>query len=581
MFFLELAECVGATGTPRRSAMNHCRIFNTTNEAMCILDAATGGILDANRAMLEMFGLGRHEILARTVEDLNDGKAETCAGAVRHRMRQAVEEGPQQFEWRARRRDGTLLQVEIRLQFTQIGGKGRVQAVIRDITEQKRLEEVVRIQRDLAVTLNSVTDVTAALKLCLEAAIRISGMDAGGVYLVDKPSGDLSLAAHQGPAPGFTAWVRHYSADAPEAKIMTAGRPLFSHVDSLDISEAERTAFSRPKSIAILPISHHGEVVACLNLASQTDNEIPQVARNALESIAGQVAGAIARLTAERELIEKQRLVAMLLDHCRGAVFVKDLEGRYLLANEGLRQLQNELAHVDRLNILGELTSGLAHELRQPLACLNVYAQTCSRLIDAGTDDHESLREAIGEIAKEVKRAAAIVKRMRSFGRKRTDLRINVDINGLVREVAELTAPEAKRRGVSIQLSLGEGLPPVFADSIQIQQVISNLILNGIQAIDGAGAETGEITIATRITPMGDIHVAVRDSGPGVPEEILDRIFEPFFTTRPDGMGLGLSISRNIIEDHQGRIFATSNDGRSREFNFILPSVITEQQKYG
>ena len=241
-------------------------------------------------------------------------------------------------------------------------------------------------------------------------------------------------------------------------------------------------------------------------------------------------------------------------------------------AHDQLQDLQSELTHVARVSMMGEMATGLAHELNQPLTALNAYAQTCSRLISSGATDIASLQEPLQDIVLQAERASEIIRRLRDFVRRKPPNRSTVDANGLVQEVAELVEHEARRSDVSIQLNLAERLPPVLADSIQIHQVVLNLVQNGIQALVASDAETRKIRIETATAESGMLLVAVHDSGPGIPEETAGRVFDAFFTTKPDGLGMGLSISRSIIEDHGGRLWFTPHPEGGALFRFTLPT---------
>jgi PAS domain S-box-containing protein len=240
-------------------------------------------------------------------------------------------------------------------------------------------------------------------------------------------------------------------------------------------------------------------------------------------------------------------------------------------ASEQLRQLHTELAHVSRVTALGEMAAGLAHEVNQPLTCVSAYAQTCSELIEAGKTSLEQLREPLDEMSSEIARAAAIIKRLRAFAHKRQRHRSSGDINALVQEVVTLAAHETRQRGVVVRVVPGSGMPIVQMDSIQIQQVLLNLILNAVHAMTEDDTSDREVMIQTELAPNDQIRVAVHDTGPGIPAEVADRIFDAFFTTKPDGMGMGLSVSRSIVEDHGGRLRATPNGDGGSTFQFTLP----------
>ena len=234
------------------------------------------------------------------------------------------------------------------------------------------------------------------------------------------------------------------------------------------------------------------------------------------------------------------------------------------------RQHQAELAHVLRVGTIGEVAAGLAHEINQPLGAIANYAQGCVRRLRAGAVDAPGLLPIVEEIAGEALRAGAIIRRLRDLVSKQSPPPEPLDLNGLVRESARMIESEARQLGIRVDLDLTADLPPVICDGIQIEQVLLNLLLNGVEAVQAA--QNGERTIAVTTAAHGAaaVEVAIRDSGVGIPPPPID-VFEPFFSTKPHGLGMGLSISRSIIEAHGGRLSAARNSGCGSTFRFTLP----------
>lgn len=239
-------------------------------------------------------------------------------------------------------------------------------------------------------------------------------------------------------------------------------------------------------------------------------------------------------------------------------------------SDERSRQQLAQLAHVARLATMGELASGLAHELNQPLCAIVNYAEACVELVGASSGGSEDLRRALAEVARQAQRAGEVIRRLREFVRWR-DLQCEpVDVNRMVREVVGLTSVELRQCDVCVRLSLGHNLPRVLADPVQIQQVVVNLTRNACDAMSATDAARRRLTIRTARV-AGAVEVALCDAGAGIPDGGGERLFEPFFSTKPDGMGMGLSISRSIIEAHGGRISAKPNRQRGATFRFTLP----------
>lgn len=258
----------------------------------------------------------------------------------------------------------------------------------------------------------------------------------------------------------------------------------------------------------------------------------------------------------------------------RIAGVAEDITARRL-AEERAKRHQAELAHIDRLSLAGELASGLAHELNQPLAAMVSYAQAGARMARSGAAP-ETLSETLDKIARQGLRAGDIIHRLRRLVRKSEFERRSVDLNQLVREVATLAEVTARQHGSHIRLLLETGLPPVQADSIQIEQVIFNLIQNGIEAMSSIRDRVRRVTIRTSLCSPETVQTSVTDTGRGLaPELARDTLFDPFFTTKPHGMGLGLSISRSIIDAHGGTMGAHNDIHGGATFVFTLPVVPT------
>lgn len=248
------------------------------------------------------------------------------------------------------------------------------------------------------------------------------------------------------------------------------------------------------------------------------------------------------------------------------------------LAEQDLQEAKSQLAHVARVQAVGELTASIAHEINQPLAAVVANADACTRLLNDKAIDMRELRDAVGDIAEAGARAGEVIARIRAFLRKTpAAVRCRLDLNGVIQEVLDLTRSELDRHEVSLRCNLEAGLPEVQGDRVELQQVILNLVMNSIEAM---APETGRprlLTIGSAARGDGTVQITVSDSGTGLPAETPSRIFDAFFTTKPDGLGLGLPISRSIIESHGGRLWAVSGEGGSgATFRFTLPACSTE-----
>lgn len=234
-----------------------------------------------------------------------------------------------------------------------------------------------------------------------------------------------------------------------------------------------------------------------------------------------------------------------------------------------VEQLQSELAHMNRVSSMEELTASLAHEIKQPIGAAVTNAEACTRLLDCGQPDILEARAAALEMARDARRAADIIDHIRSLYRKGSSQMEMVDVPQVLDEMLVILRNEASSRSVTIHTDVAEGLPGVMADRVQLQQVLMNLMLNGIQAMEKTG---GVLTIKAQLAEDCRVLISVSDTGIGLPTDKTEQIFDPFFTTKREGTGMGLAISRSIIESHAGHIWATANSGGGATFHFTLPA---------
>jgi PAS domain S-box-containing protein len=258
-------------------------------------------------------------------------------------------------------------------------------------------------------------------------------------------------------------------------------------------------------------------------------------------------------------------IVQDITERKRAQEDLRESERRY-------RETQLELAHVNRVTTMGQLAASIAHEVNQPIGATVNNAHAALRWLARQPPDLEEVRQALDGIIKDGHRAGDVIERIRALIKKVPPRSDRLDINETIRDVIALTRSEVLTNGVSLQTRLVNGLPLVQGDRIQLQQVMLNLIVNAIEATSGANEEARDLLISTEKDASNGVLVAVRDSGPGLDAEGLSRLFDAFYTTKRDGMGMGLSICRSIIEAHGGRIWATANVPRGAAFHFTLPA---------
>jgi PAS domain S-box-containing protein len=242
-------------------------------------------------------------------------------------------------------------------------------------------------------------------------------------------------------------------------------------------------------------------------------------------------------------------------------------------AEQSLQAAKAELAHVARIATVGELTASIAHEITQPLACVLANGWASQRWLAMQPPELDEVREAVAETVREADRACKVIARIRDLLSKKSIQYLPVDVNQLILEVLALTTSELRAAGVSVQIEFGSDLPALLGDHVQLQQVMLNLVMNGIDAMSGITDRPRELSVKSARHPLGVV-VQVHDSGIGLQSGMAEKIFEPFFTTRPQGLGLGLSISRSIIAAHGGRLSAAAGEVYGAVFQFTLPKTV-------
>jgi PAS domain S-box-containing protein len=257
------------------------------------------------------------------------------------------------------------------------------------------------------------------------------------------------------------------------------------------------------------------------------------------------------------------------------AAIVQDITERKR-AEDALSEAQTELARVSRVTALGELAASIAHEINQPLGAIIADANACLNWMTADRPDLVNMREALRAIVKDGERAAQVLTRIRALLARSDVVRESCDLTGVIREVLSLVGSDLARQAVSVQTSLAEDVPNVLADRIQIQQVLLNMLLNAAEASRDLAPDRRRVLVRASLEVLDDgrcVVVSVRDAGVGLQGKRPEHMFEAFFTTKPNGLGMGLSISRSIIDAHGGRMWATPNEDQGATFHFTLPPL--------
>jgi signal transduction histidine kinase len=424
------------------------------------------------------------------------------------------------------------------------GQPRRVFGILQDITARKWAEHRLLAQHTVTAILAEATTLEEATPKVLQAVCEGLAWDVGALWRTDREAGVLRFVE---------VWPK----------------------DSPDVSELEAAS----RDVAFKP----GTGLPGRVWSSRAPEYIPDVARDANFlrapivarqglhaafgvpiTLGGEVLGVMEFFSHEIRQPDRELLDMMATIGSQMGQFIDRKQ-----AESALHHAQAELAHVARVATLGEMSASIAHEINQPLAAVINNATACLHWL--ASQNLAEARQSAEFVIADGHRAGEIIERIRALARKGPSRRDWVDVNATILEVIALARSEVHGNGVSLRTWLGKDLPPVRGDRIQLQQVVLNLLINAIEAMSGRSDAPRELSIASIKDDPGIVLVTVRDSGPGLSAGSLERLFDAFYTTKPQGMGMGLAISRSIVEAHGGRLWATPNVPRGAVFQFTLP----------
>jgi PAS domain S-box-containing protein len=523
---------------------HHFRSVADNIEALAALVTPAGQVELVNRQALEYFGVTLEELKCRAIADIVHPDDIL---PVRAAWRQAVEAGrPYDVEERLRRADGVYRWFHTR-GFPLRDTQGRIllwYLIKRDVDDLKRSETLLAGEKrllEMVASCHSMSEI-------LEAICRLVESTASGCYcsvvLVD-PSG---TRVEHGAAPSLP--TSYMSACIGRPVNMDAGpcamaAYLNEQVIAPDLTTDMRWVEWRPMALA------HG-LQSCWSTP--------------ISSAAGKVLGTFALYYSQPRTPTPlhQSLIEQFTHIARIAI-----ERR--LSEETLSKVRSELAHVARVQSLGVLTASIAHEVNQPLSGIITNASTCLRMLAADPPNVEGARETARRTIRDGNRASDVITRLRALFAKKDTTTESVDLNEATREVIALSLSELQRNRVILRPELADDLPPVTGDRVQLQQVILNLLRNASDAMRTISDRPRRLVIRTERDEADRVRLTVQDAGVGFESQDVDRLFEAFYSTKNGGMGIGLSVSRSIIESHHGRLWAAPNDGPGATFSFSIP----------
>lgn len=503
-----------------------------------------GRLLGTNPALHALLGLPPGDRIQLTALVHPEDRAAIEAALADLRTRRG---DVRMVEMRYVRDDGAAIWAHTSLVATGAGhGPRRVFAMIEDVTARKRKEALAEGERQALRLLAQDRGLEAALSALLACLERNDSETICSVLLCDE-QGRL----RHGAAPRLDDEFRHAfdGIDIGPGSTGACGRAASAGAAVVSEDLDRDPAWERFRSLAAARGLRACAWQAILSPAGQLLGTLCVYHRTARRPTEDELALLEAAARAAAVVIERQRLDDLLEGH------------------------RSKLAHVGRVSLLAELAAGMAHEMQQPLASIANYAGGCERLLRAHTVDRAQLLDGMERIQNTALRAGQIIRGVRELAQKQAPLREPVDVNDVARAAVQLVEGRARQNLVAIRLDLASPVPPVRADRIQLEQVLLNLLSNGIEAMPD---RTGVLSVRTWVRDDGAVAVAVQDTGQGIGGDVARRMFEPFFTTKPTGLGLGLSIGRTIVESHEGTMWAAPAAGGGAIVGFALPPATVE-----
>ena len=552
----ELAAQVWSEGAPRL-------VFERSPDAILLLD--DGVFIDCNQAAVDMVGAsGKDELLSLSPSDLSPSvQPDGTSSATKEQQMIAVahERGSHRFEWLVKRLNGSEFPVEVLLTAIPFQERQILYVVWRDISRRKEAERQLSQSRESEHAFRAGQG--RVLEMIAQGAT-LSDVLASLVTLIEAQSEGMICSVLQLSEDG--KHIRHGAAPRlPEIYVQAVnGAPIGPKNGSCG------TAMYRGKPVIVTDMltdplwEDYRELAKLSGLRACWSTPIFTGQGKVLGSFAMYYREPQAPTGSEARLTEVATHIAgIAIEHER--------------AQNELQHTRLELAHVARVTTMGELAASIAHEVNQPLGAIVGNADICLSWLQEKEVDLKQVAEALEDIAGDGHRASQIIARIRSLVKKHVPEKSSLNVSDVAREVIGLVGHEAQRNQVTIHSQLGELLPAVEADRVQLQQVLLNLCMNGIEAMHETDANQRQLTVQTAVS-NGSVLAVVSDRGMGIEPANAEQLFKPFHTTKANGMGMGLAISRSIIESFGGKLWAESNAGGGAIFSFSLPARSQEIQ---
>ena len=536
--------------TLRDSEEQYRLVVETATDAVISIDESSR-IIFVNPATERIFGYTSSELLGESLTML---MPEPMRPRHQTGIRRYLETGERHIDWRAaelvgRRKDGQKFPIEISFGEIVRDGQHRFTGWVRDISERKQAEAIraaqvcqALVRADVNLAFAKEDNLTAILQACAESVVRHLDVASALIWTLDKSQKALELAASAGISPHEDGTPGRVQVGQLEiGRIAAEGTPLLVN-DVPNDPRIDDRSWARSQGIVALaghPLVVEDRMVGMIAMFSRST--LPANMIDMLGTIAESIAHGIERKRAE----------------------------------DALRSTQMALARVARFTTMAALSASIAHEVTQPLAAIITNGDACLRLLTPDKPNLVETRVALASMIRDAKRAVDVVTRVRALLKKSAVERTPLDLKELICEGLLLVQSEVTRHGIVVRTSLSNDLPPVLGDRIHLQQVVLNLMTNSIDAMRDVADRPRELTVSAHrheVGAGGGVRVAVEDTGVGFDQADAERLFEALYTTKPDGLGMGLSISRSIVAAYQGRLWGTPNAGYGATFQFVLPA---------